>query len=186
MKILVTGNPDYGIAKSLKEVLTTDHELVFLSRKTNDTDLTTEAGIAKLLHYSTDCDVFINNSCLTDFAQTTVYYKLWNYWKSIKKSGTIVNMGSNAEKIVNQSWMYSAEKAALKKASEQGAYKSAWERSGIKVTYISVGHVNTPFIEKRDPGFKKHTMEEIANLVKWVIDYPFNTNINDLTICPIQ
>ena len=186
MKILVTGNPEYGIAKSLNEVLTIDHTLVFLSRKTNDTDLTTDAGIDKLLHCSTDCDIFINNSCLINFSQTTVYYKLWNYWKSIKKSGLIINIGSNAEKIINQSWIYSAEKSALKKASEQGSYKSTWEQSGIKVTYISIGHVNTPFIEKRDPKFKKHTMNEIANLVKWVIEYPVNTNIHDLTICPIQ
>ena len=186
MKILITGNPDYGIANSLKEILGPDHELTFVSRTANNINLTTALGVFKLVQLSIDCDIFINNSCLTNFAQTTVYDEVWNNWKASGKSGFIINIGSSAEKIVNRSWKYSSEKAALKRASEQGAFQSAWGKSNIRVTYISMGHVSTPYVRNRDPNLKKHTMDEVANLIKWVIEYPSYTNIDELSVCPIQ
>ena len=185
MKILITGNPNYGIAKSMKDVLH-NHELTFVSRATG-MDLNNSTNFNKLIDMSLEYDIFINNSRVTNFFQSRIFEQIYNIWLTNKKSGLIINVGSGADSVKEKVWIYGPEKAALRKITEQSSFATVFKKTNIKTTYISFGYVNTPIIAAQSPNVNKHDPEEVANLIKWIIDYPApGTNINEIRIEPIQ
>jgi NADP-dependent 3-hydroxy acid dehydrogenase YdfG len=186
MKIIISGNPEYGVAQGINSVLSSEHELTFCSRK-NGYDLTKDEGRHKLVSKSLETDVFINNSALWRFNQTVLAEVIWQAWTDAGKSGHIINMGSTADRLNRGgNWTYPVEKGALRHHSLDQALATLGG-SNIKVTYIAYGFVNTPSVERKHPDKLKHTSEEIARLVKWVLDYPIpTTNIMELIVDPIQ
>ena len=79
MKILISGNPAFGLAEALNSVLV-EHELTFVSRTTHKLDLTKTENQQVFADMSIDYDVVILNSALWKFNQTllleAVYKKL--------------------------------------------------------------------------------------------------------------
>lgn len=186
MKILITGNPNYAIGEALNTILNS-HELKFVGKRTSGIDLNDLATMDKFSIFSLDYDVFINNSRLDNFSQSILFNKVYNTWLDNKKSGQIINIGSTGDTGRDKQWLYGPEKIALRKATEQASYTSAFKQSGIKVTYLAMGWVATPLVEKYEPNVKKHSPDEIAKLIKWILDYPIDTtNINEIRIEPIQ
>jgi len=186
MKILVTGNPNYGIAEAIKNTFI-DHEVSFYSRNYNDFDLNDPAKMAELATISLQFDVVINNARLGKYNQVKLYEEVYRRWTLEKKQGLIINIGSTADTARDANYTYASEKAALKKASEGGSFANNFKKSGIKVTYISFGWVATPVLNRDLPNVKKHSSDEIASLLKWIVEYPVNyTCINEIRMEPIQ
>lgn len=186
MKVLVTGNPNYGIAESINKNFH-GHELSFYSRNYNDFDLNNPEKIAELVNVSLQFDVFINNARLAKYNQVKLYEEVYRRWALEKKQGLIINMGSTADTARDANYTYASEKAALKKASEGGSFANNFKNSGIKVTYISVGWVATPVLNRSLPNVKKHSPDEIALLLKWIVEYPVSSScINEIRLEPIQ
>lgn len=186
MKILISGNPEYGVAQGLNNILGQEHELTFCSRKSGF-ELTKDEGRNKFVDLSLQYDVFINNSALWRFNQSVLLEYVWKAWADAGKQGHIINMGSTADRQVKGgNWAYPVEKGALRHHSLNQSLGTLGG-TGIKVSYIAYGYVSTPGVEKKHPDKIKHTPEEIGRLVKWVLDYPVpNTNIMELIVDPIQ
>lgn len=188
MKILVTGYSGYGVAKAIFDVFNDSHELKFFSKKENNVDLNDPNEINKFCQISLDYDIVINNARLKNYHQAILFEKVYFTWLTNKKiGGHIINIGSSVDIARDRVLQYGAEKAALKKISEQAATASVFKNSNIKVTYISFGWVSTPIVVRDLPNVKKHSSEEIANIIKFVINYPYaTTNISEIRIEPIQ
>lgn len=186
MKVLVTGNPNYGIAESINNNFL-GHELAFYSRNYNNFDLNNADKITELANISLQYDVFINNARLAKYNQVKLYEEVYRKWASVKKQGLIINMGSTADTARDVNNSYACEKAALKKASEGGSFANNFKNAGIKVTYISFGWVSTPVLNRDLPNVKKHSSDEIALLLKWIIEYPIPSScFNEIRLEPIQ
>ena len=185
-KILISGNKDHGVAGGVHKILGTDYDIEFCSRKTGF-DLTSDDGRQRFVDLSLGFDVFINNAALWRFHQTLLLESVWKSWSEAGKKGQIINLGSTADRqIYGGNWLYPAEKNALRHQSLSQSM-SALGGSGIKVTYVSYGYVSTPNVEKKHPTKKKHDPEEIAKLIKWIIEYPIeSSNIIELALDPIQ
>ena len=186
MKVLVTGNPNFGIAESINKHFL-GHELAFYSRNYNNFDLTNPEKITELANVSLHYDVFINNARLGKYNQVNLYEEVYRKWILEKKQGLIINMGSTADTARDANHTYASEKAALKKSSEGGSFANNFKNTGIKVTYISFGWVATPVLNRDLPNVKKHSPDEIASLLKWIVEYPVNSScINEIRLEPIQ
>ena len=186
MKILVTGNPNYGIAQSINKNFY-GHELAFYSRNYNDFDLNNPEKISELATCSLQYNVFINNTRLSKYNQVKLYEEVYRKWIIEKKQGHIINIGSTADSSRDTNYTYASEKAALKKASECGSFANNFKNTGIKVTYVSFGWVATPILNRDLPNVKKHSPEEIALLLKWIVEYPISSSlINEIRLEPIQ
>lgn len=186
MKIIITGNPNYGIAEAISKKFV-DHDTVFYSRSYNSFDLTNQEKIAEFAEHSIDYDVFINNARLAKYNQVKLYEEVYRKWVLEKKSGLIINIGSTADNARDANYTYSYEKAALKKASECGSFANNFKNTGVKVTYVSFGWVSTPVLNRDLPGVKKHTPDEIATVLKWIVEYPISTScINEIRLEPVQ
>ncbi len=186
MKVLVTGNPNFGIAESINKNFL-GHELAFYSRNYNNFDLNNPVKIREFSNLSLQHDVFINNARLANYNQVKLYEEVYRRWILEKKQGLIINIGSTADSARDANHTYASEKAALKKASEGGSFASNFKKSGVKVTYISFGWVATPVLNRDLPNVKKHSPDEIALLLKWIVEYPVSSScINEIRLEPIQ
>ena len=68
LKVLMTGNPTYGLAEKFSIV----HTQTDFASRSNDYDLCTKQGRVKLAQSSLHYDVFINSSALHQFNQSLV------------------------------------------------------------------------------------------------------------------
>lgn len=186
MKLIITGNPNYGIAEAINKNFH-GHELAFYSKNYNDFDLNNTEKISEFANRSLQYDVFINNARLSSYNQVRLYDEVYRKWAFEKKQGLIINIGSTADTAKDANYAYASEKAALKKASEGGSYANNFKNTGIKVTYVSFGWVSTPILNRDLPKVKKHTPDEIALLLKWIVEYPYISScLNEIRMEPIQ
>lgn len=182
-KILITGNPEYGLAKALHEELPNSS---FISRS-NGYDLTDDNTINKVCDLSLEYDIFINNSALYHFYQTWLFDKLWKHWRDNNKSGFIINIGSTTDRTSKGSdWIYQVEKKSLREISNDRALLSVWGKTGIRVTYISLGSLNTKKVHEKHPDRKLMEIDKAAQYIKWLIDQPSQYNINEISLDVIQ
>ena len=184
MKILVTGNPTYGIAEAISRILSVEHQLDFVSKTYNNIDLNDQLQLSNFVINSHNYDIVINNARLHSFNQVKLLQQVWQSWAKSSKEGLIINVGSSADQGRDLAdGIYGAEKSALKRLSELYAFRSTFKKSNIKVTYLSFGWADTPLLNRVLPNVKKHSADEIANIIKWVIDYPVTTsNINEIRV----
>ena len=182
-KVLMTGNPTYGLAEKFNIVCpTTD----FASRD-NGYDLCEKKGRDKLAVESLKYDVFINSSALYQFNQSLVLETVWKKWKEHNKQGHIINIGSTVDRSTKGAeWIYPQEKKALKSMSHQFSMLGIWGQSGIRVSYISFGSLETKKVSEKHPDRKLMNVTQAAEYIQWVIDAPINININELHMDPIQ
>jgi NAD(P)-dependent dehydrogenase (short-subunit alcohol dehydrogenase family) len=183
LKVLMTGNPTYGLAEKFSIV----HTQTDFASRTNNYDLCTKQGRVKLAQSSLNCDVFINSSALYQFNQSLVLETVWKTWQENSKKGLIINIGSTVDRSTKGAeWIYPQEKKALKSMSHQYAMLGIWGSSGIRVSYISFGSLETKKVHEKHPDRKLMNVVQAAEYIKWIIDSPINININELHMDPIQ
>lgn len=187
-KIIVSGNPNYGLAQALNEIFP---EAEFYSRSHNGFDFKVHENHSEFARRSLGFDVYISCSCLSRFRQVLLLEEVYNTWINENHSGQIIVLGSSADTPVKGTpWIYPIEKKALRafcrnlSMASLGGHGS--KPSGIRMTYLSPGHIDTPKANQKHPGVDKLDPSYLAQIIKWVIDQPVEVNISELCLDPIQ
>lgn len=112
----------------------------------------------------------------------------------VRQSGHIINLSSTAGKFVYPNGaVYCASKAAVE-ALTQGM-RMDFNPFGIKVSSIAPGAVNTNFsttrfhgdqarADKVYAGFKPLIGEDIAEIIRYMVEAPAHVNLADVTVMP--
>lgn len=180
MKILITGNKNFGLASELYKIYP---DALFASRETGF-DLTSQLGQNRLAELVLEYDIFINSSALWKFNQTVLLESIYRTCTSANHNIHIINIGSTTDRVKNgKAWLYNAEKKALRDYSNTLGISGVWD-NGPKVSYISFGTLSNN--QHKHPD--RHTMgiKLAAEYIKWIIEQPKNININELSIDPMQ
>ncbi|MCY1618432.1 SDR family oxidoreductase [Staphylococcus pettenkoferi] len=99
-------------------------------------------------------------------------------------SGHIINIASiSGFEVTKQSTMYSATKAAIHTIT-QGLEKEL-ARTGIRVTSISPGMVDTPMGSGDFGDRKKLEAKNIAEAIIYALEQPSHVNVNEITVRPV-
>lgn len=185
MKILMTGNPDYGVASGVARIYPS---ATFISRSTEIAmDLTIPDNQQRLADLSLGYDCFINNSLLADFAQCHILQRVWTTWKENGHHGLIINCGSAVDYLVRpDNRLYGIGKKSLRDLSRNLSLYTTWENSGIRCSYVSFGGVETPKTLSIWPHFTHMSVDDCAQFISWVIQAPPHLNIDELHFTPIQ
>lgn len=175
LKVLTTGNPSYGLASGISSIIGSD----FCSR-TNGFDISTDLGMDAFCNESEGYDVVILN-CYTEkmnnYSQARLLHKIYVEWCKMKKHGHIIAIGSISDHInTSQPWLkyisYSSEKIALKNLCQIINHNRKDVSPTIKCTYVCLGHMHTPYVDKLHPNEEKLDVKYVARMVKWLIDEP--------------
>lgn len=186
MKLLMTGNPEYGLAEAFSRNISEPMTCTFASR-TNGYDLTTAGDRKRFVQASKDVDAVINNSALHNFNQVILLRDIFDGWKSDGKSGLIINIGSSADRAVKSgSWLYPIEKLALRELSCNIASDCIWNKTGIRSVYLSFGTLDTPKVVAKHPDRKKMTTAYAAEKISWMLNQPADVNFSILNVDPIN
>ncbi|MCB0367685.1 MAG: hypothetical protein H6624_17550 [Bdellovibrionaceae bacterium] len=181
-KILVAGNFKYGIAS---EIFKRWPEAHFASRS-NGFDLNTEKGQDDFARLSVDFDTVIFCSTLRRFNQTLLVENTWRYWVDQAKKGRFVCLGSTADRGARPSnWMYPIEKKGLRSLC-QNLNLCDLSGSGIRVSYLSIGFVKTPYTEEKHPGKNKLSTAYVVDLIEWILAQPEDLNVHSISVDPRQ
>jgi hypothetical protein len=179
-KILVAGNANYGLAKELYNLYP---DATFMSRSTGY-DLTSAEGQAKASALMLDCDIFINCSALWKFNQTVLLDKLYKFAVENNKCPYIICIGSTTDRVKKGgSWLYNAEKKALRDYCNTLGIAGVWEGKP-KVTLISYGSLSN--VSEKHPTRTCLDITVAASYIKWLIDQPNYICINEISIDPLQ
>lgn len=102
-----------------------------------------------------------------------------------QSTGHIINIASiSGFEVTKQSTLYSASKAAVHTIT-QGLEKEL-AKTGVRVTSISPGMVDTPLSSNTDWGSrKKLDPQDIAEAVIYALQQPSHVNINEVTVRPV-
>lgn len=172
MKIITTGNSKYGLASAIQN---TDY-----ASRSNGYDLETDDGIQKFCQLALGYDVVILN-CYTEkmnnYSQVRLLHEL--YIQSIESNLKIhlIAIGSISDHInKEQPWLkyisYGSEKIALKNLCETINHNRVSISPNVKCTYVSLGHMHTPLVDKYHPDEVKLNTTYVASIIKWIIDAP--------------
>lgn len=180
MKMLIAGNPDYGLSKSVKVYFP---DAVFLSRSTGF-DLTDKTIQKKVAEESLNYDVFISVSCLHGFHQTLLVQEIIKKWNEKNHQGYLIALGSSADTpIKGTDWIYPVEKKSLRAYCRQISQMSAGENEKrFKITYLSPGNLHTPVQDAKLPNLKKLDCDYVASVIKWLVEQPSIVNISELCL----
>jgi hypothetical protein len=184
MKVLIAGNKDYGLAKSLYKLYP---NATFLSRSTGYNlgkhEVRNQIGAMSL-----EYDVFLSVSALGEFKQTLLVENIIKEWWNNNHNGYLISVGSSADTPVKGSkWIYPVEKKALRNYMRQLSQAvSSDTPPNWKTTYISPGNLHTPRQDEKMPGVKKLDTDEVASIIKWLIEQPKHINISELCLDRIQ
>lgn len=185
--IIVSGDKRYGLSKTLKEKFP---EAFFASRKTGF-DFTKHEDTRCFVEMSLEYDVYISCSSLHSFLQTKLLHDVYKNWKENSHKGHIIALGSSADTPVKGSaWIYPIEKKSLRtycrNLSQRVLGGGDSISSGVRVTYLSPGYVDTPKANEDHPEVKKIQTEYLANTIQWLLNQPEEYNISELCVDPIQ
>ena len=102
-----------------------------------------------------------------------------------QSSGHIINIASiSGFEVTKQSTLYSATKAAVHTIT-QGLEKEL-AKTGVRVTSISPGMVDTPLSSDTDwGGRKKLEANDIAEAAVYALLQPAHVNVNEVTVRPV-
>ncbi len=185
-KIIVSGNPDYGLAKSIAKRFDAE----FCSR-VNGFNFCKEEFRKAFAEKALDYNVFICCSALWRFSQVLLLEDVYKVWKGQRIKGHIIALGSTADAPVKGTdWMYPVEKKALKAYCRNLSMRSlgghGFKPPGIHVTYVSPGYLDTPGMNKKLPDVDKIDTDYLAGVIKWVLEQPQKINISEIALDPIQ
>lgn len=180
MKILITGNKEYGLSKELSLIY---EQANFASRSTGF-DLTTQAGQSRCAELALEHNVFVNCAALHKFNQTVLLETIYKMCVNANHDIHIINVGSTTDRVKNgKAWLYNAEKKALRDYSNTLGISGVWDK-GPKVSYISFGTLDNN--QQKHPDRKTMSIKQAAEYIKWIIEQPKDININELSIDPMQ
>jgi hypothetical protein len=180
MKILVTGNPNKGLAAEISKLYP---DATFVSRATGF-DLTTKDGYKKVMDMVTEYDVFINSSALWKFNQTLLLDAVYKRCYETKHPIRIICIGSTTDRVAKGgNWLYNAEKKALRDYCNSLGITGVWE-GGPRVTLVSFGSLSN--VQEKHPDRKCLDISTAASYIKWVVEQPADICVNELSIDPQQ
>lgn len=178
--MIITGNPNYGLAQSLSKIYP---DAVFCSRDTGY-DLTNKEHQERFAEEAVKHDVIINLVALWRFNQTTLLDALYKKCVKDYKYPHIICVGSTTDRVKKGgSWLYNAEKKALRDYCNTLAINSVWSKCP-KVSLISFGTLSNN--QDKHPDRKCMDIDEATSYIKWLIDSPKHVNINEISIDPMQ
>jgi hypothetical protein len=186
MKMLVTGG-NRGLGKHLVKTF----NCTSISRA-DDIDITRDASVIAAM--SLDYDVFVNNAfdgppqeAWANFAQSQVYFAVYDAWQAANKTGWIINIGSVGEKHIvapePRFETYRVAKAALKHASCQGTAAFKANLVPFKTTLITLDRLDTELSRSRASWTGNGVnLKDVSNFIKYAITLDPNTCIDEITI----
>jgi len=185
MNILITGG-NKGLGLYLATALNAES----ISRS-NGWDITKD--VEKIAARSTNYDVFINNAfdgppqeSWANFAQSQVYFAVYDAWKAAGKTGHIFNIGSSGNKTVvapePRFETYRVAKAALSHASKQGTQAFKQNQVRFKTTLITLDRLDTELTRSRTSWTGNGiNLNDINNFIKYAVTVNSNTVIEEAT-----
>jgi short-subunit dehydrogenase len=178
--MIITGNPKQGVAQALYKLYPTAE---YVSRDTG-LDLTNTDHIFEFANMCIKHDVIILNSALWRFHQTVLLDLVYKALRNAKSEAHIVCLGSTTDRTSKgQSWLYSAEKKALRDYCNSLGMIGVWH-SGPKVSYISLGTLDNN--QAKHPTRSTLRRDTAAYYIKWLIEQPKDVSINEISIDPMQ
>lgn len=171
------------------------------------TDVSNQSEIEEMVQKVEDAfgfiDVYVNNAGLMlDAAVTDGSLDKWEQMIDVnikgvlyglhqvipkmiaKKSGHIINISSvSGQEVTKKSTVYSATKFAVRAISMGLEKELAY--TGVKVTNISPGMVDTRLINDYELKRKPLDASDIANAIYYAITQPEHVNLNEITIRPV-
>lgn len=173
LKFAITGHTK-GLGKEIAKHV--DH-LGF--SKSNGYDISTNLGRHIIVNEAADCDVFINCAYCGDYSQVNMLYDIFNSWHD--KNKLIINIGSETTSgIKNHIWPYSAQKAALDKASEQLSFLNR----PCRVTNFKFGYINSERVIKHINPEKYINIEDATKFILDSIDVSFKYRLTEILLRP--
>ena len=183
MKILISGNPAYGLAEALNTELA-GHDLTFVSRSTHDLDLTKTECQQQFAEMSLDYDIVIINSALWKFNQVLLLEAVYKKLKASKKLTLIICIGSTTDRVKKATdWLYNAEKKALRDYSNSLSLTGVWAKNP-RVTLISFGSLSN--VQEKHLYRKTMPIRKAAEYIKLILEQPAEFHINEISIDPLQ
>jgi len=154
MKIICTGNPKDGLAKSLQKIYP---DITFISRATGY-DLTEQVNLERFKNLLPFYDVFINHSQLVNDLQCSLLRAVKEVWSE----GHVINIGSVLE-FAAWEWI-DIESASEKRKLRDLSLELSTEK--FKTTHLILGG----FQKDNGDASRIHT-DNIANTIKWILEY---------------
>jgi hypothetical protein len=183
MKILISGNPFFGLAEAMKTELAL-HELTFVSRTTKGLDLTRAENQQAFAEMALDHDVVIINSALWKFNQVLLLEAVYKKLKAAGKQTLIICIGSTTDRVMKATdWLYNAEKKALRDYANSLSLSGVWANTP-RVTLISFGSLSN--VQEKHPDRKTIPIQGAASYIKWILEQPAEFHINEISVDPIQ
>lgn len=176
MKITITGHTD-GFGKMLSDHLSTDHEVIGISRTTGY-DLSTNEG---RLHFVSDLsgDIVILNARVSQ-AETLEAIK-YSAWASQPR--TVVVVGSRAPDagLVSQAPLYAAEKAKTDFYTRHAAVEMS-KASGTRVILLKPTYISGC---KHDDQ-RCVSSSDLCGMVSELLFNPLWETVRELTLFPLH
>lgn len=185
-RVIVSGNPSHGLSAALKEVFP---GAVFGSR-TSGYDFTAAEARERFAQASLDSDVYVSCAKLEDFGQVLLLESVYRCWRANGHTGHIIAVGSTADTPIKGSdKLYPIEKKSLRaycRNLSMAVLGGEGESSGVRVTYIAFGHMDTPGMNRRFPESEKIRLSYAAGLIRWLTEQPAGLNLHEISLDPIQ
>ena len=185
MNTLITGG-NKGLGLHLATALNAES----ISRA-NGWDITKD--VEKIAAHSINYKVFINNAfdgppqeSWANFAQSQVYFAVYDAWKAAGKTGHIFNIGSSGSKTVvapePRFETYRVSKAALEHASRQGTLAFKQDIVPFKTTLITLDRLDTELSRSR-PTWTGNgiALSDISDFITYSLNLKSNTCIEETT-----
>jgi NAD(P)-dependent dehydrogenase (short-subunit alcohol dehydrogenase family) len=183
--MLITGG-NRGLGQHLVDVFSADS-----ASRSNGFDI--NKNTKEIAELSLEYDVFVNNAFdgppqepWADFGQAQVYFAVYDAWRTARKSGWIVNIGSTGEKHIvvpePRFETYRVSKAALSHASKQGTQAFKQNVVAFKTTLITLDRLDTELSRSR-PNWTGNgiNLEDISNFIHYGTKINPNTCIEEIT-----
>ena len=178
--MIITGNPTKGLAQSLYKLYP---DAVYCSRESGY-ELTSNKGMDEFAQLASQHDIIVINSALWRFHQTVLLDLVYKACRTANNDAHIVCIGSTIDRTKKgNSWLYSAEKKALRDYCNSLALVCVWD-SGPKINLISFGTLSNN--QEKHPNRTCMDIDEAAQYIKWLIEQPEHVNINEISIDPMQ
>lgn len=178
--MIITGNKNKGLANSLFKIYP---DATFCSRETGF-DLTDKKIQQKFSELCLDHHTIINCSALWRFEQTNLLDRIYKTCVQHNHNPHIICIGSTTDRVKNgKSWLYNAEKKALRDYSNTLALGGVWD-CFPKVSYISFGTLSNN--QEKHPTRKCLDIDQAAQYIKWLTEQPKYVNVNEVSIDPMQ
>ena len=149
--------------------------------------------VKEIAEISLDFDVFVNNAFdgppqedWANFAQSQIYFAVYDAWKAAGKTGHIFNIGSSGSKSIvapePRFETYRVSKAALEHASKQGTQAFKQHQVPFKTTLITLDRLDTELSRGR-PNWTGNgiNLTDIGNFIQYAISVSNNTAIEEAT-----